>query len=68
MVNKESKRFKVSLKNRQVRRKLVIMAPAILVAVLITLFYELQFISLLIVMLGAVLFYTWRFRFNRKNR
>jgi len=68
MKNSEGKRFEVSLKNKQLRKQLMIMTPAVIVAVLITYLYGLKPISSLIVMLGAFLFYTWRFQFNRKNR
>lgn len=63
-----SEQFEVSLKNKQVRMQMMIMGPAVIVAILITLFYGLQPVSSIIVMLGVVLFYTWRFQYIRKNK
>ncbi|AYC30095.1 hypothetical protein [Paenisporosarcina cavernae] len=64
-----SERFEANFKNKQIKMQLMIMGPAVITAILITLFYGFQSISPIIIMAGIILFYTWRFLYlNKKNK
>jgi hypothetical protein len=64
-----SDRFDLSFKNIEVRVWIYIMVPAITAAVLLTLFTEIENLSInLIPAISWTMYYIWRFFYRRKQK
>lgn len=57
-----------SLKNPEVKMQLIITGPAVLGAIIIQLFYGIQPLSPLLVMVGVITYFIWLFLYNRTKK